>query len=193
MKVPPIKRDNTEFHKHPPFSSNRNYDSFVAFDFETTGLDADAQITEIGAVKVEYGEVVQVYSQLVNPGMLIPPAVQRLTGISDSMVAQMPHIDAVIGEFLDFVGDLPLVAHNARFDLRFLRRDAAVVGREITSPVVDTLTLARKTWYKLPSYKLTFLADYFCIAQPESHRARCDAQVAAKLYLMMRDTAVAVR
>lgn len=167
-------------------SAERNFDRFVAFDFETTGLDAAAKITEIGAVKVEYGEITGVFSQLVNPGMPIPYVVQQLTGITDDAVANMPRIEEVIDSFLDFIGDMPLVAHNARFDLRFLTCEAQAAGRTVTSPVVDTLSLARKTWHKLPSYKLTFLADYFCIDQPQAHRAWCDARVAAILYTMMR-------
>lgn len=166
-------------------SKERNFNRFVAFDFETTGLEAAAQIIEIGAVKVEYGEVTAVFSQLVDPGVPIPYVVQQLTGITDEMVAGMPRIADIIDAFADFIGDLPLVAHNARFDMRFLQRDALAAGRTLCSPVVDTLSLARKTWYKLPSYKLTFLTDYFCIAQPEAHRAWCDARAAAMLYLMM--------
>ncbi len=168
-------------------SQYRNYDRFVALDFETTGLDAAAQVTEIGAVKVEFGEITAAVSQLIDPCIPIPKAVQVYTGITDEMVAGMPTIGEAIGPLLDFIDGLPIVAHNARFDMRFLLRDAAAAGLQVTSQVVDTLSLARKTWHGLPSYKLTFLTDYFCIDQPDAHRAWCDARAAAMVYLMMRE------
>ena len=170
-----------------PYSMNRNFDPFVVFDLETTGLGHDDKITEIGAVRMECGEVTATFSTLVNPGRPIPYAVQRLTGITDRMVAQAPTIEELLPAFLDFVGGCPLVAHNAPFDAGFLRRECEALGLTLNVPLVDTLRLARRVWPKLPSYKLTFLTDYFCIAQNSAHRAWCDAEATGKLYCMMRE------
>ncbi len=168
-------------------SAERNLDRFVVFDLETTGMGKAAKITEIGAVKVEWGEITDRYSRLVTPEMPISPVVERLTGISDAMVASQPPIWEVLPEFLAFTEGLPLVAHNAPFDCAFLFREAEALGLSLEVQVVDTLRLARRVFPKLPSYKLTFLTDYFCIAQSDAHRAWCDAEATAKLYLMMRE------
>ena len=170
-----------------PYSMNRNYDPFVVFDLETTGLGRYDKITEIGAVRMECGEVTDTFSTLVNPGRPIPYTVQRLTGITDPMVAHAPTIEALLPAFLDFIGDGPLVAHNAPFDVGFLTRECEALGLRLTVPLVDTLRLARRVWPKLPSYKLTYLTDYFCIAQNSAHRAWCDAEATGKLYCMMRE------
>ena len=167
-------------------SSERNLDKFVVFDLETTGIGSAEKITEIGAVKVECGEIIDRYSRLVNPEKYISPEIERLTGISNAMVASQPPIREVLPEFLAFTEGLPLVAHNAPFDCSFLFREAEALGLRVDAPVVDTLRLARRVFPKLPSYKLTFLTDYFCIAQSDAHRAWCDAEATAKLYLMMR-------
>ena len=159
---------------------------FVAFDLETTGY-GNAAITEIGAVKVEYGEITQRFDTLVDPRVPIPPFISSLTGITDGMVAGQPGIEEALPAFLAFAGELPLVAHNARFDCSFLTREMGRMGIERDFKVADTLSLARRIWKGLGSYKLTFLTDYFMIAQTEAHRAWCDAEAAAKLYLMMRE------
>lgn len=168
------------------YSLCRNLESFVVFDFETTGIGKTEKITEIGAVRYEYREKVGEFSRLVNPGKPIPPFVQQLTGITDAMVAGEPGIETLLPLFLDFAGDLPLIAHNAPFDCGFLFREAGALGIAIKNPVVDTLRLARKAFPGLSCYKLSYLTDYFCIAQEDAHRACCDAEATAKLYLMMR-------
>lgn len=165
---------------------DRDLKEFVVFDLETTGIGRAEQITEIGAVKVEYGEFTGRFSQLVNPGRPIPYPVARLTGITDELVRDCPRIEEVLPSFIEFIGELPLIAHNAPFDCAFLYRDAARLGYTLTQPVVDTLRLARRVWPKLPSYKLCALTDCFCISQSDAHRAWCDAEATAKLYLMMK-------
>lgn len=165
----------------------RNYDEFVVFDFETTGMGKTAKITEIGAVRVDHGEFVGRFSRLVNPETPIPWNIQQLTGITDAMVRAEAPIEKVLPEFLAFAEGAPLIAHNAPFDCAFLYREAEKLGISVTAPVVDTLRLARKVWPKLPSYKLVFLTDYFCIEQSRAHRAWCDAEATAKLYMMMRE------
>ncbi len=167
------------------FSMVRDFPEFTVFDFETTGLGPNAQITEIGAVRVDHGEFLNPFSTLINPGIPIPFPVQQLTGITDRMVSKAPAIEEVMPAFLDYLGDTPIIAHNAAFDCTYLYRDAARLGRTVPNTVVDTMRLARKVWPKLPSYKLVFLTDYHGIAQENAHRAWCDAKATAKLYLMM--------
>ena len=168
------------------YSSQRDFESFVVFDFETTGIGKSEKITEIGAVRYEHREKVGEFSRLVNPGRPIPLLVQELTGITDAMVAREPGIETLLPLFLDFAGDLPLIAHNAPFDCGFLFREAEALGIEIKNEVVDTLRLARKVFPGLECYKLSYLTDYFCIAHDNAHRACSDADATAKLYLMMR-------
>ncbi len=167
------------------YEQRRDYDSFVAFDLETSGMRSGAGIIEIGAVKMEFGEITERFDTLVDPGTPVFPAVTRLTGITDGMVRGKPRIGEALSMFLDFAGELPLVAHNARFDCGFLQKAMTMTGLEREAEVSDTLYLARRTW-KLPCYKLTFLADWFDIEMPRAHRAWCDAEAAARLYLMMR-------
>ena len=169
------------------YSRNRNLEEFVVFDLETTGMGREAKITEIGAVKVDHGEFVGRFSRLVDPEQPIPWSIQRLTGITDAMVRGRPTIREVLPEFLDFTAGLPLIAHNASFDWSFIFREAEALGLSVDVPVVDTLTLARRVFPGLPSYKLTFLTDYYCISQSDAHRAWCDAEATAKLYLMMHE------
>ena len=169
------------------YSSERNFEKFVVFDLETTGLGRAEKITEIGAVKVDHGEFVGRFSRLINPEKPIPWEIQRLTGITDAMVISCPTIREVLPEFLDFLDGLPLVAHNAPFDCGFLFREAEALGRSVDVPLVDTLRLARKVFPGLPTYKLTYLTDYYCISQSDAHRAWCDAEATAKLYLMMHE------
>ena len=109
-------------------SSERNLDKFVVFDLETTGIGSAEKITEIGAVKVECGEIIERYSRLVNPEKYISPEIERLTGISNAMVASQPPIRDVLPEFLAFTEGLPLVAHNAPFDCSFLFREAEALA-----------------------------------------------------------------
>ena len=122
---------------------NGSYKSFVCLDFETTGLSGSKDnVTEIGAVKVLDGEVVQRFSTLVNPGRPIPPRVVALTGITNDMVEDYPRIHELLPMFLGFLGNLPLVCHNAKFDCKFLERDLCAMGRSIENPVDDTLQLS---------------------------------------------------
>lgn len=167
------------------FTMERDYPEFVVFDLETTGFGAAAGVTEIGAVKVQYRDFTDRFSSFVDPGMPIPYQIRVLTGITDEMVAGAPTFAELLPRFLAFADGLPLVAHNARFDCSFLSRTAQELGISIQNPVVDTLKLARRVWPKLPSYRLTYLTAYHDILQEDAHRAWCDAQATAKLYLLM--------
>ena len=154
--------------------------TFTVVDLETTGGAAGSDsITEIGAVKVRTGEVLGEFQTLVDPGVPITPFVSVLTGITDSMVAASPPISAVLPSFLEFARGSVLVAHNAPFDVGFLR--TACAAHDIVWPgfrVVDTAVLARRvlTRDEVPNCKLATLARFFHAGTEPVHRALADAQ-----------------
>lgn len=154
--------------------------TFVVVDLETTGSRADgAGITEIGAVKVRGGEVLGEFQSLVNPGRPVPAFVARLTGITTAMVATAPGIELVLPGFLEFAHGCVLVAHNAPFDVGFLR--AACADLDYVWPrfdVVDTLPLARRVVPRdeAPNHKLATLARLFRAQTSPDHRALADAR-----------------
>ena len=162
-------------------SSVKKAKDYVVLDFETTGLRPGAdQIIQVGAVKYRQHEQVAVLNQLVNPLRAISSRITSLTGISNEMVRNEPIIDNVIDQLIDFIGDYPIVAHNASFDMGFLY---ALDGRvEIpTFTVIDTLKLARKVINNTPNHKLTTLARYLQI-EHNAHDAVGDCLVTAKIY-----------
>ncbi len=154
--------------------------TFVIVDLETTGgSPAGCDITEIGAVKVRGGEVLGEFATLVRPSAEIPPFISVLTGITDAMVASSPRPSAVLPAFLEFARGCVLVAHNAPFDMGFLRAGCEQLG--LTWPafeVVDTALLARRilTRDETPNCKLSTLALYFRAAEQPCHRALADAR-----------------
>ncbi|GAC1440638.1 MAG: DEDD exonuclease domain-containing protein [Mycobacteriales bacterium] len=154
--------------------------TFVVVDLETTGGSAHScDITEIGAVKVRGGEVLGEFQTLVNPASCIPPFIAVLTGITDSMVAGAPRIDSVLPAFLDFSAGAVLVAHNAPFDLGFLRAGCERMG--LTWPSfehLDTARLARRilTRDEAPDCRLATLAQLFRATTTPNHRALADAR-----------------
>lgn len=157
--------------------------TFVVVDLETTGqAPGAAAITEIGAVRVRGGEVLGEFQTLVNPGIPIPPMITVLTGITTAMVLPAPRIDEVLPRFLEFAGldrGAVLVAHNARFDVSFLRAATAELGYPWPAPqVVDTLALARRALTKddVPNFKLGSLAQAFRASVTPDHRALSDAR-----------------
>ena len=154
--------------------------TFVVVDLETTGGAASSDaITEIGAVKVRGGQVLGEFQTLVNPQMVISPFVSVLTGITDSMVCAAPTISGVIPAFLEFARGSVLVAHNAPFDIGFLK--AACAALSLPWPgfaVVDTAVLARRvlTRDEVPNCKLGTLAPFFRAGTTPNHRALADAR-----------------
>lgn len=154
--------------------------TFVVVDLETTGGSARSDhITEIGAVKVRGGVVVGEFQSLVRPRSAIPAFITVLTGISNSMVASSPDITTVLPSFLEFAGDAVLVAHNARFDISFLKAASAQSDHPWPgNAVLDTVHLARQlvTADEAPNHKLSSLAKVFDAATTPNHRALADAQ-----------------
>ncbi|MGB8954614.1 MAG: exonuclease domain-containing protein, partial [Tumebacillaceae bacterium] len=119
-------------------------ETYVIFDLETTGFNASSdKIIDIGAVKVVDGQITETFQRLVNPGTKIPAFIQELTGITNEDVKDAPSIEDVMPEFLPFIGDAILVAHNADFDMRFINEAFEESGYlPYTGEVVDTLPLA---------------------------------------------------
>ncbi|MFT3877244.1 MAG: DEDD exonuclease domain-containing protein [Propioniciclava sp.] len=157
---------------------------FVVVDLETTGAGPEARITEVGAVRVQGGEVTGEFATLVNPDAHIPPLISVLTGITDPMVADAPRIDQVIPPFLEFARDAVLVAHNAGFDVGFLKRACAAQQLAWPGfPVVDTVALARGVLLRdeVPNVKLATLARFFKVAEAPNHRALTDARATVQV------------
>ncbi len=157
--------------------------TFVVFDIETTGLSfKHDRITEIGAVKVSKGGTIEEFSALVNPQKPIPQIVVELTGITDEMVKDKPTIDAVLPKFLDFIGDAPVVAHNAAFDVSFIKAAAERLGKPFNPVVVDTLALSRLLMKDMKRHKLNTIAKKLKIKLDNHHRAVDDAQATASIF-----------
>ncbi|MGY1724716.1 DEDD exonuclease domain-containing protein [Blastococcus sp. SYSU DS0533] len=154
--------------------------TFVVVDLETTGgSPKDSAITEIGAVRVRGGQVLGEFQTLVDPGHEIPPYISVLTGITSTMVATAPRIGAVLPAFLEFARGAVLVAHNAPFDLGFLRAACAENGMVWPAAAsVDTAVLARRLLSRdeVPNCKLATLAPYFSATTSPTHRALDDAR-----------------
>ncbi|MBV7296251.1 DEDD exonuclease domain-containing protein [Corynebacterium sp. TAE3-ERU12] len=154
--------------------------TFVVVDLETTGLKPDAAaIIEIGAVRVRGGIIEDTFSQLVNPGSPIPPHISALTGITDEDVANAPQISTVLPDFLAFAKGATWVAHNASFDMGFLRANTVELGLRWPHPtVVDTLRLARQLLDReeVGSFRLGDLARYVGTEINRAHRAYDDAR-----------------
>ena len=163
-------------------------DEFVVFDIETTGLsNRTCGITEIGAVRIRNGEVLERYNSFVNPEMPIPEEITKLTGISDEMVKDARVIADVLPEFLAFVGDRMLIAHNADFDVGFIRAAAQKCGLPFENPYLDTVALSRHINTDLKSHKLNVLAEYFGLGDFNHHRASDDAEMLAMIFFRMQE------
>ena len=159
-------------------------DTFVVFDIETTGFSAEAdRIIEIGAVKVEKGQITEKFSTFVNPKRPIPFRITELTSITDDMVIDAPEIEVVLPQFLEFVGDAVLVAHNASFDVGFIEQNCKNQGLDTQFTSVDTVALGRVLLPSLSKYKLDVVAKALGISLENHHRAVDDAGATAKIFV----------
>ena len=159
----------------------------LALDTETTGMSprSGAALVEVASVALENGAIGESWSSLVNPGRPIPPDAERVHGISDAMVAGAPEPGAIAGRLRAACGDLPLVFHNAPFDLPFLRELMCRSGQApLHNPVVDTLGLARGL-YEGGGNSLGALAARFGLPPQTAHRALGDALTTAHLFLLL--------
>ena len=156
----------------------------VVFDIETTGFSPlKNRIIEIGAVRVEEGRIVDKFSSFVNPDVPIPFEIVKLTGINDNMVLDAPKIDRVLPEFLEFCRGAVMVAHNAGFDISFIKENARQQGLEFNPTVLDTVSLARVLLPNLNRFKLDTVAKELKINLANHHRAVDDAGATAEIFV----------
>jgi DNA polymerase-3 subunit epsilon len=160
----------------------------AVIDFETTGISPGqgARATEVAIVLLEGDRIVDRYQSLMNAGVRIPSFITQLTGISNAMVAQAPPAEAVMREAARFVGDAPMVAHNAAFDRKFWMAELARAGLPAQQPYACTMLLARRLYPQVPNHKLGTLVDYHGLPRTgAAHRALADAEMAAQLWLQI--------
>lgn len=181
--------------QHPDFQVTRSFpikrrpatSRFVAVDVETTGLSNDDSIIEIAAVKFADGEVDEIFCSLVRSKKVIPAAITRLTGITQSMISEAPHPELVIRDFVAFISSHRLVFHNAPFDMRFIGRYLEYFNYPTPSRILDTLPIARRKLPELSSHRLATLVEHLRLPVARSHRAQDDSLATGHLYLALRE------
>ena len=157
---------------------------YVVLDLETTGLSKNYHsITEIAAVRIENGGIVDEFHSLINPGERISKFITRLTGITNEMVKDCPTIDKILPSFLEFLGSDVIVAHNATFDYGFIEYNVKRhVGVEFENKRLCTRKLANRLLSDLPSKRLSYLCEHFKIVNEQAHRAMADTLVTADIF-----------
>lgn len=163
-------------------------DTIAVIDFETTGLSPvqGERATEIAAVLVRDGQIIDRYQSLMNAGLRVPSFIEHLTGITTAMVRQAPPAEQVMAEVADFVGTVPLVAHNASFDSKFWDAELRRIGRARAQPFVCSMLVAKRVLPQASSYKLGALIAFAGLpAAARAHRAMADAEMATHLTLYM--------
>ena len=167
-------------------------DEMIVFDIETTGLSTQTcKLTEIGAVRIRGGEVIDRFDTFVDPEMPIPPEITELTSITDEMVAGAPKTKEALEMFFDFIGDRDseskklLIAHNANFDIGFIRYFSEQCGLPFANPYLDTLALSRYANPDLKNHKLDTIANHYKLGEFHHHRACDDAEMLAMIYFAM--------
>lgn len=157
--------------------------TYIALDLETTGLRPKYdRILEIGAVRVEEGEITGTFETLIDHGVEIPEQVTALTGITAQMLEGSPGAAEAVGRFLDFAGDYVLLGHNVLFDYSFMKRSVINLGGNFERKGLDTLRISRKCLPELPGKSLDKMAAHYGIFMGHHHRALDDAMTAARLY-----------
>ncbi len=163
-------------------------DEIIVFDLETTGLSAgEERITEIGAVKLRNLEIIDEFHSFVNPGKSIPANITQITGIDDSMVADAPSEMEAILAFIEFCGISPLIAHNAKFDMSFVRAACNRCKIPYKPDSVDTLALCKAGIPNKKSYSLDAMAEHFKLGDFNHHRAVDDAKMLANIFIKLVD------
>ena len=182
-----LNEDTLELIENDFDSRNFAETDFVVFDLETTGAKAPpCRVTEIGAYRVRNGAIVEEFQTLVNPETTIPPFITSLTGISNQMVKTAPKFREIAAEFLDFIGDSVLVAHNAHFDMRFLNHEIGRIHENylVANPSLCTVRLSRRLNQNVvENHRLKTLAVHYRVALVNHHRASDDAHATAHIFI----------
>lgn len=166
-----------------PLPKELTDETYVVFDLETTGIDLMTNgITEIGAVKLVGGKATEQFTTLVKPDYPITDEIVKLTGITPEMVENAPKIGTILPDFMKFIEGAVLVAHNAEFDTRFIKRFAAGEDYEVKNRVMDTLEMSRKYLPQLHKNGLGVLAEYFGVVF-HHHRALSDAYATSEIFV----------
>ncbi len=161
-------------------------DCYVILDFETTGMspESGARVTEIGMVRIRNGHITERYQSLMNSGVRIPRFIEAFTGITNKMIKGAPPADRVMREAAEFIGDDPLVAHNASFDRRFLDAEWQRIAHSRRQEFACTLLLSRRIFPEAPNHQLGTLIRHLDLPAAErAHRALADAEMTAHLLL----------
>ena len=159
---------------------------FVVFDLETTGAKTPpCRITEIGAYRVQKGQITEEFQTLVNPESPIPLFISQLTGITDRMVKDAPRFPDIAADFLNFIGDSILVAHNAHFDLKFLNHEIGRMHKNyrVGNQHLCTVKMSRKLLPHIANHRLNTVADYYRVSLVNHHRATDDARATAHIFV----------
>lgn len=183
--VMPRSSQSQLFETKPQYNGFILSNNIVVFDIETTGLDPEHdEITELGAVKIEHGEVTEKFSSFAKPNVKIPKEVEKLTGITNEMVSCAPCIEDVIEDFYDWSKDCILSGHNiAGFDMKFIRKAGNKVGLKFNNQIIDTLIVARQSSLRVPNYKLGTLVKALGLTLVDAHRAFNDAYATAQVLM----------
>ena len=165
-----------------------NNSPVIVLDFETTGLSPQYgdRAIEIGAVVIKNNVVTERFQSLMNPGFRISSFIESYTGINNDMVAAAPSCEAVMEEFAEFMGTLPLVAHNASFDRKFLDSELGYIGKSRSSTMACSMLAARRVYPGAPNHQLATLVRYCGIYTDGTfHRALADAEMTGQLWISM--------
>lgn len=163
-------------------------ETVAVIDFETTGLSPDMgdRATEVAVVVVDDGKIVERYQSLMNTGARIPAFIEALTGISNAMIRNAPPATEVMMALAEFVGDVPLVAHNASFDSKFLDAEWLRIDRRRQQEFACSMLLARRLYPAAPNHKLGTLVSHLGLpSASRHHRALADAEMTAHLLVKM--------
>lgn len=160
---------------------------FVAIDVETTGLSPVAnELIEISAIKYNGNKKIDTFTTLIKPKVKIPYYITNITGITNEMVEESPYVEEVMPKLVEFIGDSPIVAHNANFDYKFIQNYSKNSFSKNT--LIDTVQIGRRLYPKLPNHKLGTIAKHIGITEDGFHRAEFDCECCAKIYMEYLET-----
>lgn len=155
---------------------------FVAIDVETTGLSPTAnELIEISAIKYKGNEKIDTFTTLIKPKVRIPYYITNITGITNEMVQNSPVVEEIMPSLINFVGESPIVAHNANFDYKFIQNYSNNAFSK--NELIDTVQIGRRLYPNLPNHKLGTIAKHIGIIEDRFHRAEFDCECCAKIYM----------